>query len=85
MEMLVELLGFIFFEVVLSAIGWVCLYVWYRNREKMEKVRDEKYAGEYSSAGMVMLLNLVAGAGAITMFGIVVFFLGAWIYKAIVS
>jgi hypothetical protein len=80
-----ELLGFIIIEALFSCIGWVCLRVWYRDRKKIEKIKNERYGGEYSSAGGVMILNLIAGVGAIAMFGIVIFFLVAWIYKAITS
>jgi len=80
-----EILGFILIEIIFSGIGWVCLYVWHRDRKKIEKIKNEEYAGEYSSAGRVMILNLIAGVGAITMFGIVIFFLFAWIYKSITN
>lgn len=80
-----EILGFILVEILFSAIGWVCLYVWYRDRKKIERIKNEKYAGEYSSAGKIMLLNLIAGVGAITMFGFVIFILAAWIYQVIAN
>jgi hypothetical protein len=83
MEVLAEIVGFIVFEVIFSVIGWVCLYAWYRNRKKMEEIKNKEYAGEYSSVGRVMLLNLIAGVGAISMFGIVIFILISSIYKAI--
>ena len=78
-----DLFGFILFEIILSGIGWVCLYVWYRDRKKVEKIKNEKYGGKYGVAGMVMTLNLIAGAGAIAMIGVVILFLVASIYKAI--
>jgi len=80
-----EVLGFILIEVIFSGIGWVCLYVWHRDKKKIEKIKNEEYAGEYSSAGRIMILNLIAGVGAITMFGIVLCFLIAWIYKAVTN
>jgi hypothetical protein len=83
MEVLVELAGFILVEIVFTGIGWLCLYVWYRNRKKMEEIKNKEYAGEYSSVGRVMILNLIAGIGAVVMFGIVISFLVIWIYKAI--
>jgi hypothetical protein len=85
MEILAEILGFLIIELIFSGIGWVCLYVWYRNRRKMEEIKNKEYAGEYSSVGRVMMLNLIAGAGAIFMFGSVIFFLGLWIYQAITN
>ena len=53
------------------------------DEEKIDKIKNEEYAGEYSSAGRIIILTLIAGVGAITMFGIVIFFLAAWIYKSI--
>lgn len=83
MEILAEILGVFVIELIFSGIGWICLYVWYRNRKKMEDIKNKKYAGEYSSVGRIVMLNLIAGVGAIVMFGNVLFFLGFWIYKAI--
>jgi hypothetical protein len=80
-----ELIGFIIVECVFSAIGWFCLFVWYRDRKKIEKIKEEKYAGQYSGAGKVFILNLIAGVGAIAMFGIVIVLLISWIYKSITS
>jgi hypothetical protein len=85
MEILAEILGFFVIEIIFAGIGWVCLYVWYRNRKKMEEIKNKKYAGEYSSAGRVMILNLIAGVGAIACFGMVIFSLAAWIYKSITN
>jgi hypothetical protein len=66
-----EILGFILIEIILSGIGWVCLYVWHRDRKKVERIKNEEYAGEYSSAGRVMILNLIAGVGCNFLFGYV--------------
>jgi hypothetical protein len=83
MEILVEIVGFLVFELIFSGIGWLCLYVRYRNKKKMEEIKVRKYAGEYSAVGRIMILNLIAGIGAISCFGIVVSALFYWIYKAI--
>jgi hypothetical protein len=80
-----EIIGFIIIECVFSAIGWICLSIWYRDRKKIQNIKDEKYAGLYSGAGRVFILNLIAGVGAITMLGIVIVLLVAWIYKSIVK
>jgi hypothetical protein len=85
MEIIAEILGFIVIEIVFSGIGWLCLFVWYRNRKRMEEIKNQKYAGEYSSVGRVMILNLVAGVGAIACFGMVIFSLASWIWKAIAN
>lgn len=80
-----EIIGFLIIELVFSFIGWFCLSVWHRDRKKIEKVKDEKYAGQYSGAGRVFILNLIAGVGAIAMFGIVIVLLVTWIYKSIAN
>jgi hypothetical protein len=80
-----EIIGFVLIELVLSGIGWLCLYAWHRDRKKIEKIKNEEYAGQYSSVGRIIILNLIAGIGALTMFAIVIFFLVVWIYKAITN
>lgn len=76
-----EILGFIVIEVIFSGIGWICLYAWYRNRKKMEEIKNKKYGGQYSSAGLVMILNFIAGVGAVSMLVLIIFFLIMWITK----
>jgi hypothetical protein len=80
-----EIIGFIIIELIFSAIGWVCLLIWYRDRKKIEKIKEEKYAGLYSGAGRVFILNLIAGVGAVAMFGIVITLLVSWIYKSLTN
>ena len=76
-----EALGLVVTEIVFSGIGWGCLYVLYRNRTKMEEIKNNKYGGKYSAAGIVIILNLVAGFGAVSMFGVMIFFLISWMIK----
>jgi hypothetical protein len=92
LEIIFEIVGslilFVVTEVLLAGLGWLCLFVRYRNRKKMEEIKNRKYKGEYSAAGNVMFLNLItfiARAGAIAFFGMNVILAGFWIYKAIVS
>jgi hypothetical protein len=85
MEELFGFIGFIFIEVVFSAIGWFYLLVWYRDKKKIEKIKNKEYAGEFSSAGRIFILNFIAGVGAIAMFGIAITVLVLWIYKSIVN
>jgi len=78
-----EIIGFIIIEFVFSAIGWACLLIWHRDRKIIEKLRDKKYAGQYSAAGRIFILNLIAGLGAIAMFGIAMFYwLGGYINQS---
>jgi hypothetical protein len=78
-----EIFGFIIIEFIFSFIGWVCLLVWYRDRKKVERVKNEKYAGEFRAAGRVLILNLIAGVGAIAMFGMVIYLLATSILDKI--
>lgn len=80
-----EILGFLLVEIILSGFGWICLHIWYRDRKKAEKIKNEEYAGEYSAAGKIIILNAIAGIGAITMFGIVILMLAIWIYRSITN
>jgi hypothetical protein len=80
-----DLFGFIFAEVAFSVIGWFCLLVWHRDRKKIEKIKNEEYAGEFSSAGRIFILSLIAGVGAIVAFGVAITVLIVWIYKSIVN
>lgn len=80
-----EILVFIFIEIILTGIGWLCLFIWYRDKRKVKEIRDKKYAGEYSAVPRILILHLIAGIGAITMFSVVIYFLGVWIYRAIVN
>jgi hypothetical protein len=79
------IMGFIVWELIFAAIGWICLSIWYRDRKKMEKIKEEKYAGLYSGAGRVFVLNFIAGVGAITLSGVVIAALVKWIYDAIAN
>ena len=53
----------------------------YRDRKKVKKILDEKYAGLYSGAAGVFLLNAVAAIGAIAMFGMVIYVIVMSIYR----
>jgi hypothetical protein len=89
MEIILEIVGsfvmFIVTEIVLAGLGWLCLFVRYRNRKKMEEIKNKKYAGEYSAVGHIMILDLIAGLGATALFGMLVALLGLWLYKAVVA
>lgn len=80
-----EIIGFFLIELIFSAVGWVCLSIWYRDRKKIKKIKEEKYAGQYSGAGRVFILNFIAGVGAIVMFGLAIIFLVKWIYDSVAT
>jgi hypothetical protein len=79
-----EIVGFTIIEIILSGMGWICLHVWYRDRKKVEEIKNKKYAGKYSAAATVITLNIVAGIGAIATFGMVIFILAFWLYQSVV-
>ena len=83
MEVLIELIGFLIGELMLAGIGWLCLWIWYRDRKMMEQVRDKKYAGEYKAAGYVMILNFIAAVGALFLSVMLVAFIVACVYRSI--
>jgi hypothetical protein len=72
--MLMEIFGYIVTEIIVSFIGWVCLYVWYRDSKKVEEVKKEQYAGSFNAAGGVLILNFIAATGAMVISGILIFF-----------
>ena len=84
MEILIEIFGLVIGQWVLAGIGWICLWIWYRDRSKMEEVRDKKYAGEYKAVGYVMILNFIAAVGALFLSVMLIAFLVATIFRAIV-
>lgn len=80
-----EIIGYILVDVFIAGIGWLCLWVWYRNRKKVQQVRDEQFAGSYGAAGRIFILNLIAGAGAVTMIGIIIALVIHWVYEALMD
>lgn len=78
-------MGFILAELFFAAVGRLCLLIWYRDIAKVEKIKNERYAGLYSGAGRVFVLNFVAGVGAVVMLSAAMYFLFSWIYKSITN
>lgn len=76
-----EIFGFIFLELILSGLGWLCLMIWYRDRKKVKEIRDKKYAGEYSTVVKILTLNVVAATGAVVMTGAVIFVMAVGLYR----
>jgi hypothetical protein len=66
---------------VLSLIGFLYLRLQYKDKQLIAKIRDEKYNGEYSAAGLVIVLNTIAGIGFLGM----VFVILTLIYFMIVN
>lgn len=76
-----EIFGFIFLELILSGLGWLCLMIWYRDRKKVKEIRDKEYAGEYSTVVKILTLNVVAATGAVVMTGAVIFVMAVGLYR----
>lgn len=78
-----EIFGYAIIELMVSFIGWVSLYVWYRDKKKVEEIKNKKYAGSFSAAGGILILNFIAATGAIALSGVLIFLLVSWVYKSI--
>lgn len=56
----------------------------YRNRNTIEQIKKEKYAGEFSAAGKVLILDFIALTGGVVTLGfvmlVVIYSLYKWIY-----
>lgn len=52
---------FLIGNILFSFVGRAYLYLRYRDRETINKIKEEKYAGHFSHAGRVVMLNIVAG------------------------
>ena len=76
-----ETVGFIFLELLLSGLGWLCLIIWYRDRKKVKEIRDKKYAGDYSAVVRILALNALAGTGAVVMIGAAIFVMVVGLYR----
>lgn len=80
-----EIFGSLILDLIVSCIGWVCLYVWYRDKKKVEEIKNKKYAGSFRAAGGILILNFIAATGAIALSGFLIFFFVSWVYKSISS
>lgn len=74
-----DVLGYILIDLFLSCVGCLYLYVWLRDRKKIERIKNEKYGGKFRNAGILLMLNIVAIVGAITTFGAAILLLVYWI------
>jgi hypothetical protein len=63
--------GHTFLRIVVAVIGFIYLHLRYRNRQKVLEVVNGEYEGHYSVVGMVVCLNVVAGAGFVAMVALV--------------
>jgi len=61
--------------IITPLFGWLLLVVKLRSTSAAKKERDEKYGGDYGVVGVVVLLNTIAGVGALIMIVVVFFFL----------
>ena len=54
MELVMELIFVPLLKIIFTTIGWVYLFVKFRNLGKMKKEADEKFKGQYSNAGRMV-------------------------------
>ena len=59
-------------NLIFSGVGRLYLLIRYRDFELIKKIKDEKYAGYYSIAGRVVVLNIIAGLGALVVFALLI-------------
>ena len=46
-------------ELLYSFIGWVYLWIRYRNKEKIKTVLKEEYDGSYGNVGSIKILQFI--------------------------
>jgi hypothetical protein len=56
-------------ETIFSLVGQVCLYGWYRDSDKIEKIKVEKYHRQFSVAGWIFATNFFIGLCVLLLFG----------------
>lgn len=63
---------YIFSDLILGGVGWICLFLRYRDLEKMEEIKNNKHSGSYSNAGGTFLMNAFIILMIILIFGLIV-------------
>ncbi|MCF6352286.1 MAG: hypothetical protein L3J06_04675 [Cyclobacteriaceae bacterium] len=64
------------FRLIMAPLfGWLFLVIKHRSQSSAKRERDTKYGGDYGVVGIVVMLNIVAGIGTLTMIILVLFFL----------
>lgn len=54
------MLHYLIVDIFFSFIGRMYLYLRYRDSEKVNKVKEERYAGHFRYVGRIVILNIVA-------------------------
>lgn len=69
------MVGYIVFDLVYAVIGYLYLWIRYRDREKVAEIKREYYEDRYATAGAQLLLSVVGAiffiALLIALFGII--------------
>lgn len=60
----------VFSLAIFSAIGFLYLYLRYRNQMKMRRALVKEYESSYANAGQVVVLNTVAAIGILLVVGL---------------
>ncbi len=61
--------------IIAPLFGWLFLIIKHRSQSGAKKERDARYGGDYGVVGIVVMLNTIAGVGALIMVILVLFFL----------
>jgi hypothetical protein len=67
-------------ELVYPIIGWLSLWVWYRNKSKVKQVLDEKYENSYYYAGAELSIKAFAVLLGTLLAGFLVVVIGRLIF-----
>ena len=73
-------MDFLIFDFVFSAIGWLFLWVKFRNKKKIEIALINEYNGKYKLAGKAIMLNSVGITLGILIGGFLIVVLSRSIY-----
>jgi hypothetical protein len=72
-------------DLFLNFVGRVCLYIMYRDSEKVEKVLNIKYHGQFDVAGWVFATDLFIGICVLMLVGGLVLGIFSSIRQAIIK
>lgn len=69
--------------LVTYIIGFVYLIIRYRTLKKARQIRDKEYHRSFSTCGLLLFLNVIAGSGAIFFTIMVIIMIIGVVYKLI--
>jgi hypothetical protein len=63
------MIEYLLVEVIFALAGRCYLHLRYRDRETIQRIKEEKYLGEFSNAGRIVLINIFAGLFGLLLVG----------------